>query len=182
VKDGGDWRIIAARCIARMESDMRRLMTMCVLAGLLAQPAQQAMAAKKPPVVPPRITVENVAALPSSSPQRFRVTLRIDNLNTEPVTVKAIEFKLKLASEGIIDGDSYGLLMVGALEQQTVTLDLHSDIVSSLSRLQAFTRGPNHLLPYEIYGKVTIDRRPKYKGEMPFTSSGDVQLTTIPDR
>ncbi len=71
---------------------------------------------------------------------------------------------------------------MGALEQQTVTLDLHSDIVSSLSRLQAFTRGPTHLLPYEIYGKVTIDRRPKSKGEMPFTSSGDVPLTTIADR
>ncbi len=182
MKEGGDWRIIGAWCIARMESDMRRLMAMCMLAGLLAQPAEPAMAAKKPPVVAPRITVQTVAALPSSSPQRFRVTLRIDNLNTAPVTIKALEFKLKLASEGIIDGDSYGLLAVGALEQQTVTLDLHSDIVSSLSRLQAFTRGPTNLLPYEIYGKVTIDRRPKVKGEMPFTSSGDVPLTTIAER
>jgi hypothetical protein len=161
---------------------MRRLMAMCVLAGLLAQPVQLAIAAKKPPLLPPRITVQTLSALPSSSPQRFRVTLRVDNLNTEPVTVKAIEFKLKLASEGIIDGDSYGLLLVGALEQQTLTLDLHSDIVSSLSRLQAFTRGPANMLPYEIYGKVTLDRRPKVKGEMPFTSSGDVPLTTIADR
>ena len=158
---------------------MRRLMAMCVLAGVLAQPA---MAAKKPPLVPPRVSVQAVAALPSSSPQRFRVTLRVDNLNTEPVTVKAIEFKLKLASEGIIDGDSHGVLVVGPLDQQTVTLDLHSDIVSSLSRLQAFTRGPNNTLAYEIYGKITVDRRPKVKGEMPFTASGDVPLTTIPDR
>jgi LEA14-like dessication related protein len=155
---------------------------MCVLAGFLVPLAQLAMAAKKPPLVPPRITVQAVAALPSSSPQRFRVTLSIDNPNTEPLTVKAIEFKLKLASEGIVDGDSYGLLVVGALEQQTVTLDLHSDIVSSLSRLQAFTRGPTNLLPYEIYGKVTIDRRPKAKAETPFTSSGDVPLTTIAGR
>ncbi len=161
---------------------MRRLMAMCVLAGFLAQPAQLAMAAKKPPLLPPHITVQTVAALPSSSPQRFRITLRVDNLNTEPLTVKAIEFKLKLASEGIIDGDSYGLLVVGALEQQIVTLDLHSDIVSSLSRLQAFTRGPTNLLPYEIYGKVTLDHRPKFKAEVPFTSSGDVPLTTIADR
>ncbi len=161
---------------------MRRLMATCVLAGLLAQSAQPAMAAKKPPLVPPHITVETVAALPSSSPQRFRVTLRIDNLNAEPVTVKAIEFKLKLASEGIIDGDSYLVLVVGALEQKSVTLELRSDIVSSLSRLQAFTRGPTNLLPYEIYGKITIDRRPKVKGELPFTFSGDVPLTTIADR
>jgi LEA14-like dessication related protein len=158
---------------------MRCLMTMCVLAGLLAQPA---MAAKKPPIVPPHITVEMVAALPSSSPQRFRVTLRVDNLNTEPMTVKAIEFKLKLASEGIVDGESYLAMVVGALEQQTVTLELHSDIVSSLSRLQAFTRGSANTLPYEIYGTVTLDRRPKAKAEVPFRTSGDVPLTTIAER
>jgi len=158
---------------------MRRWMGMCVLAGLLVQPA---MAAKKPPLLPPRITVQAIAALPSSSPQRFRVTLGVDNLNTEPVTVKTIVFKLKLASEGIIDGNSYGLLVVGALEQQSITLDLRSDIVSSLSRLQAFTRGPANTLPYEIYGKVTLDRRPKVKSELPFTASGDVPLTTIADR
>ena len=80
---------------------MWRLMAMCVLAGLLAQPAQLAIAAKKPPLVPPHITVQTVAALPPSSPQRFRVTLRIDNLNAEPLTIKALEFKLKLASEGV---------------------------------------------------------------------------------
>ena len=158
---------------------MRRLITLCVLAGLLAQPA---LAAKKPPVLPPRITVQSIAALPSSSPQRFRVTLRVDNLNTEPLTIKAVEFKLKLASEGIVDGDSYVGLVVGALEQQNLTLELHSDIVSSLSRLQAFTRGPGNMLSYEIYGKVTLDRRPKVKAEVPFTSSGDAPLTTIADR
>ncbi len=158
---------------------MRRLMAMCVLAGFLAQPV---MAAKKPPIAPPRITVETIAALPSSSPQRFRVTLRLDNLNTEPLTVKALEFKLKLASEGIIDGDSYGLVVIGALEQQSITLELHSDIVSSLSRLQSFTSGPTHTLPYQMYGKVTLDRRPKSKAEVPFTSSGDAPLTTTAAR
>ena len=158
---------------------MRRSMTLCVLLAFLAQPA---LAAKKAPVVPPRITVENVAALPSSSPQRFRVTLRIDNLNAEPLTIKALDFKLKLASEGIVDGESYAAMSVGALEQQNVTLELKSDIVSSLSRLQSFTRGPKRLLPYEIYGLVTIDRRPKSKGEIPFRASGDAPLESVADR
>ncbi|HVY65393.1 MAG TPA: LEA type 2 family protein [Gammaproteobacteria bacterium] len=158
---------------------MRRLLTMGVLVGLLSQ---STLAARKPPLVPPRITVQTLAALPSSTPQRFRVTLTIDNQNTEPLTVKAVDFKLKLASEGIVDGESYLGVVVGALEQQNVTLELHSDIISSLSRLQAFTRGPEHTLPYEIYGTVTLDRRPKSKGEVPFRSSGDVPLTTIAER
>lgn len=158
---------------------LRFSMTVCVLAGLLALPAS---AAKKAPVLPPRITVQALAALPSSTPQRFHVTLRFDNVNTEPVTIKAIDFKLKLASEGIVDGESYGAVVVGALEQQSVTLEVRSDIVSSLSRLQAFARGPSNSLPYEIYGTVTLDRRPKVKSEVPFRSSGDVPLTTIAER
>jgi len=158
---------------------MRSLLAVCVLAGLLAQPA---IAARKPPLAPPRISVQTIAALPSSSPQRFRVTLRVDNLNTEALTVRALEFKLKLASEGIVDGDSYVPMVVGPLEQQSVTLELHSDIVSSLSRLQAFARGPEKTLPYEIYGTVTLDRRPKAKSEVPFRATGDAPLTTIADR
>ncbi len=158
---------------------MRLLLTMCVLAGFLSQPA---LAARKPPLLPPRITVQALAALPSSTPQRFRVTLQFDNQNTEPLTIKAIDFKLKIASEGIVDGESYLGLVVGALDQQTLTLELRSDIVSSLSRLQAFTQGPSNTLPYEIYGTVTLDRRPKVKGEVPFRSSGDAPLTTIRER
>jgi LEA14-like dessication related protein len=158
---------------------MRHLMAIGVVVALLAQ---SATAAKKPPFLPPHITVQTVAALPSSTPQRFRVTLRIDNLNAEPVTIKALDFKLRLADEGIVDGKAYVTLVVGALEQQEFTLDLHSDLISSLSRLQAFARGPTNTLPYEIYGTVTVDRRPKIKGEMPFRASGDVPLTTIGER
>jgi hypothetical protein len=158
---------------------MRRSMMLCLLVGFLAQPA---LAAKKPPVVPPRITVQTIAALPSSSPQRFRVTLQFDNLNPEPLTIKALDFKLKLASEGIVDGEAYVQVVIGGLEQQNLTLELKSDIVSSLSRLQAFARGPTHALPYEIYGTVTIDRRPKTKSEVPFRASGDAPLTSVADR
>ena len=90
--------------------------------------------------------------------------------------------RVRIGREGIVDGESYAPMIVGALEQQNVTLELKSDIVSSLSRLQSFTRGPNRLLPYEIYGMVTLDRRPKSKGEVPFRASGDAPLTSVADR
>ena len=50
-------------------------------------------------------------------------------------------------------------MTIEALDQQTVTLELGSEIVSSLSRLMSFVQGPENTLPYEIYGKVTLDRR-----------------------
>ena len=42
--------------------------------------------------------------------------------------------------------------MIEALDQQTVALEVGSEIVSSLSRLMSFVQGPENTLPYEIYG------------------------------
>jgi LEA14-like dessication related protein len=156
---------------------MRHLMILLVLACLSIQPAA---AGKRTQLLPPRVSVQTLAARPSSTPQRFRVTLLIDNLNTEPLVIRAIEFKLRLADEGILDGNNVVPLTVDALGQQSLTLDMHSDLVSSLSRLMAFVRGPDNSLSYDIYGKLTLDRRSK--GEMPFAFSGEVPLTTIAER
>ena len=90
--------------------------------------------------------------------QWFRATLLVDNMNTEPLKIRNIEFKLSLADQGIVDGNT-GALAIEALDQQTLTLELSSEIVSSASRLLSFVQGPENKLPYEIFGKVTLDRR-----------------------
>jgi LEA14-like dessication related protein len=156
---------------------MRRVMSLLVVACLFVQPVAEA---KRPQLAPPRVTVRTLEAHPSGTPQRFRVTLQIDNVNTEPLAIRAIEFKLRLANEGIIDGNNVVPVTVDALDRQSVTLDMHSDIVSSLSRLMAFVRGPDNDLSYEIYGTITLDRR--FKGVLPFSYSGDVPLTMLTER
>ena len=51
--------------------------------------------------------MQNLEPLPSSGGEtRFRVDLLVDNLNTEPLKIKGIEFKLRLADQGIIDGNA----------------------------------------------------------------------------
>ena len=90
--------------------------------------------------------------------QRFRAVLLIDNMNTEPLKIRSLEFKLRLADQGIVDG-TIGAFTIEALDQQTLTLELSSEIVSSLPRLMSFTEGPDNKLPYEIYGRVTLDKR-----------------------
>jgi LEA14-like dessication related protein len=103
------------------------------------------------------------------------VQLLIDNPNTEPMRVRGIDFKLRLADEGIVDGQASGDLLVEALDQQTLELEVGSDIVSSLSRLLAFVEGPDNTLTYEIYGIVTVDRRLR---QLQFSSRGQVPLVT----
>lgn len=127
-----------------------------------------------------RIAVQSLEPLPSSSgQQRFRVALLIDNMDTEPVKIRGIEFKLRIADEGIIDGQTPPLA-IEALDQHTVMLDVGSEIISSLSRLLSFVQGPDNTLPYEIYGKVTLDRRKI--APLSFSASGSVPLVMTSER
>lgn len=156
-----------------------RLVTLIVLAllGVVAigcASAQRGISA-------PRITVQTLEPLPSSGTQtRFRVRLLVDNQNTEPLKIRGIEFKLRLADQGILDGSAATPMTVEALDQQVVTLQLGSEIVSSLSRLMSFVQGPENTLPYEIYGEVYLDRR----GRQPlqFSAQGQVPLVMTGER
>lgn len=126
-------------------------------------------------VVPPRISVVSLVALPTSAgPQAFRVSVVIDNIGTEPLKIRELEFKLRLADQGILDGLSQLPLTIEALDRQTVTLDLRSDILSSVSRLMSFVTGPNNALPYEIYGMLKPDRR--LREPIVFSATGEVPL------
>jgi LEA14-like dessication related protein len=81
----------------------------------------------------PRITVQTLEPLPSSAGQtRFRVTLMVDNQNTEPLRIRGIEFKLRLADQGIVDGSAAVPLTIEALDRKTVTLDLSATKFSAL--------------------------------------------------
>ncbi len=131
-------------------------------------------------VVAPRITLQNLEALaPSAGQQRFRAGLIIDNPNTEPILVQNLEFTLRLADQGILDGAYAVPLTVQALDRQTITLELESDIISSLSRLLSFVQGPENALPYELLGRVTLDRKRSEpiafgtRGQVPLAMSGE---------
>jgi hypothetical protein len=128
----------------------------------------------------PRVTVQSLEPLPSSAgQQRFRVSLLIDNQNTDPLRIRAIEFKLRLADEGILDGRT-DALNIEALDRQTVALELGSEIMSSLSRLLSFVQGPENALPYEIHGTVTLDRG--FREPFTFNTRGQVPLVMTGER
>lgn len=132
-------------------------------------------------VVAPRITLQNLEALaPSAGQQRFRAGLIIDNPNTEPILVQNLEFTLRLADQGILDGAYSGPLTIPALDRQTITLGLQSDIISSLSRLLSFVQGAENALPYELVGRVTLGRATSEP--LTFGTRGQVPLAMTSER
>ena len=156
---------------------MRIVSTFIAVAVLCSAPLACSVAQRAPASL--RIAVQSLEPLPSGSQQRFRVALLIDNMDTEPVTIRGIEFKLRLADEGIIDGQTPALA-IDALDRQTVVIEVSSEIVSSLSRLLSFVQGPENTLPYEIYGKVTLDR--KRIDPLSFSGTGEVPLVMTSER
>lgn len=157
---------------------MRVLAAFIALAAFGSAPFEHAVAQRG--VAPPAVTVTSLEALPSSgSENRFRAVLLIDNMNTDPLRLRGIEFKLRLADQGIIDG-VIGALTIEPLHQETVTLELGSEIVSSASRLLSFVDGPDNALPYEIYGRVTFMRG--RLDPQSFSSRGRVPLVLTGER
>ena len=157
---------------------MRILATFIGAVLLASAPLECAVAQRGPANL--RIAVQSLEPLASSSgQQRFRIALVVDNLDTEPVKIRGIEFKLRIADEGIIDGQTPPLT-IEALDRQTLMLEVGSEIISSLSRLLSFVHGPENTLEYEIYGRVTLDRR--MIDPLSFSARGQVPLVMTSER
>jgi hypothetical protein len=110
-------------------------------------------------MVPPRVSVQSLEPLSAAgTQQRFRAVFLVDNLNTEPLKLRGIEFSLRLAHQGMLDG-RIPAMTVEALDRQLVTLELGSELIASASQLMSFVQGPENALPYEIVCKVTFERR-----------------------
>jgi hypothetical protein len=110
-------------------------------------------------MAPPRVSVQSLEPLPKAGgEQRFRAVFRVDNLNDEPLKLRGIEFSLRLAHQGLLDG-SLPAMTIEALDQQVVALELRSDLIASASQLLAFVEGPENTLPYEMVCKVTFERK-----------------------
>jgi hypothetical protein len=131
-------------------------------------------------VTAPQIRVVNLRPLGATARgQRFQVDLYIDNNDPEPIAIKEIRFTLRLAGEGLLSGKSQPVT-VPALSQQIVQVQLESDTISSLSRLQGVVQGPANALPYEIFGNVILDRR--FQNQLPFTATGEVPFSMPSER
>jgi hypothetical protein len=153
---------------------------MVFIAALVVGSAAPGISFAQRGMTPPRVTVQSLEPLPAfGAEQRFRAVLRVDNLNTDPLKMRGIEFSLRLAHQGILDGQ-IPAMTVEALEQQTVTLVLGSEIIASASQLLSLVQGPENTLPYEIIGKVTFQRG--RIDPMTFTAEGYVPLVMTGDR
>lgn len=130
-----------------------------------------------PKLAAPAIRVVALSLIEASAGrQHFRVGLAIDNQNTEPLPIKELKFTIRLANgEGLLDGTLASPLVVDPLDRRILQIDVTTELASSSSRLLSFVQGPANALPYEIYGRVTLDRR--FAKPMSFALHGEVPFS-----
>ena len=161
------WRALASKPGLRTVSG--RLVLIGALLGVLAACGTTARSA------PPGVEVVGLTLIESSpSQQRYRVRLMFANPNAEAITIARLSFRIRLAGEGYLRGQSATPLEVPAGGRDALGVEVSSEVVSSLSRLMALVQGPEHALPYEIAGELYLAGR---RGTpYSFRASGQVPL------
>ena len=153
----------------------RGLSSLCLFVGLAV--AQFGCSETPREIASPQVRLIGLSLVEGSAEsQRFRVSLLITNPNPFPLPIEQYRFSLRLAGEGRLNGNSTLAVTLPAQDDETIRLDVDSDMVSSLSRLLALVQGPENTLPYEIDGELIVDRQ--FYNSLPFHTSGQVPLST----
>jgi LEA14-like dessication related protein len=109
-------------------------------------------------LAPPQVELAELRLLQASfDGQRFAVRLVLNNPNPVPIPVRAVEFDVRLAGEGLLNGRSLSPFTMPARGRNSVDVEVFSNLVSSVSRLLAFVQGPANGLEYEVQGELELD-------------------------
>lgn len=151
-----------------------QLMSGALLSAIVVLPL--ACAGSQGTLTAPRVQVTGLSLLEAGGEtQRFSVSLLVENPNAVALPVEKLQFSLRLAGEGLLNGESMAPVAVPANGSETIRLEVESALVSSLSRLLALVQGPDNALPYEINGQLTLAQR--FRNTFPFRFRGQVPLS-----
>ena len=104
--------------------------------------------------------------------QQLRLHIQVDNPNSQPIEVRAIEYRVALADAEFAQGSSTRPFTVPALGQGTFDLDVATDL-GALLRVLAAHLG-DAALDYRVSGRVHLAAG--WLRELPFTGHGQLAL------
>jgi LEA14-like dessication related protein len=127
-------------------------------------------------LAPPVVELTGLSLLRAGSDrQDFRVTLRVANPNPIPIPVEDLRFNIRLGGEGLLAGGTSSRMTLPARGEETLRLEVSTDLMSSIRRLLALAQGPDDSLSYELDGYIALD--PRQRRTLPFRTRGEVPLS-----
>ena len=89
--------------------------------------------------------------------QLFSLRFVLVNPNPAELPVVCVDFDIRLSGEGRLIGEYATPFTLPGRGSETLEVEVFSQLVSSASRLMAFTEGPNNVLTYEFNGELVLD-------------------------
>lgn len=126
---------------------------------------------------PIRVTVSNIEVLESTLlEQLYLVTLRIQNHNDQPISVRGGSFDLEINGRDFGSGVTDQAITVPPFSDAKIEVRMVSTVFGVLRLIQSVRDRTDGTLQYEISGRLSAEGA---LGGLPFRESGEVSL---PDR
>lgn len=135
--------------------------------GLAASISLQACSSVPRRLAPPQPNLLELRIIETSPEgQLFGLRLQIVNPNEAEIPVVRLDIDIRLGGEGRLIGDHATPFTLPARGTETIEFEVFSELVSSASRLLAFSQGSDNLLAYEFHGDLVLENNLRTPIEM----------------
>ncbi len=111
-------------------------------------------------IAPPQADLVELRVLENTAGgQRFVFDLTITNPNPDEIPVVRLDYDIRLGPAGRLIGQYTTPFTLPAQGEETLTIDLVSDTVSSGSQLLTFVEDEQNRIGYEFHGELVLDAR-----------------------
>jgi LEA14-like dessication related protein len=107
--------------------------------------------------------------------QRYLLTLQQQNPNRYAIPVRGMSYALQVAGGELARGVSPKAFVLPAYGETQLQLELSSNLLSTLQRLQNVLGKEGEAVPYRLSGKIDVDAD-FFSGTLPFARQGEFKL------
>jgi LEA14-like dessication related protein len=123
---------------------------------------------------PIRVTVSGIQVLESTLlEQLYLVTLRIQNHNEEPISIRGGSFDLEINGKDFGSGVTDQAVTVPGYSDAKVEVRMVSTVFGMLRLIQSMRERTDQSMQYEISGRLTAEG---VLGGLPFREAGEISL------
>ncbi len=106
---------------------------------------------------PPRVTLVNLEPVSVTLwEQKYRIQLRVQNPNPEPLAIRGMHYSLELNGKGFLDGVSGQTTVVPAFSDQVIDTEGVTSLFGYLRQIQALQQGELESLRYRVSGRISL--------------------------
>lgn len=121
-----------------------------------------------------RVTVSAIEVLESTVfEQLYRVTLRVQNRNEQPITIRGGSFDLKVNGREFGSGVSDSVLTIPAYSDARLEVRMVSTLFGMVRLFQGLSSAERTELTYEISGRFRVDG---FLGGITFREAGEIAM------